>query len=104
MTSEEFEEISHECGYNTVRDSRFTICKAPESDYWMAVYGQGVISINQEFLFNIYATGCIMPVNQKVYKFGMRKKVYRNYLLRMKRRYKNAKIELKKFQMGNDFQ
>ena len=83
MTSEEFEKISHECGYNTVRDSRFTI--------------------NQEILFNPYASGCIIPINYKVYKLGMRKKVYRNYLLRMKRKYKNAQVELKKYRIEKDF-
>lgn len=103
MTSEEFEEISHECGYNTERDSIFTICLAQESEYLLAVYGQGVVCINQEFIFMNYVSGCIIPVNCKVYKQGMRKKVYRNYLLRMKRRYKNAKIELKKYSIEKDF-
>jgi cell division protein YceG involved in septum cleavage len=103
MTSEEFEEISHECGYNTVRDSRVTICQAPESEFWLAVYGQGMVGVNQEFIFSNYVTGYIMPVNYKVYKLGMRKKVYRNYLLRMKRKYKNVKIELKKYCIEKDF-
>lgn len=103
MTSEEFEKISHECGYDIVRESRFTICKVPESEYWLAVYGQGVVSINQEILFSPFASGCIIPVNYKVYKQGMRKKVYRNYLLRMKRKYKNAQVELKKYSIEKDF-
>lgn len=100
MTSEEFEEISHECGYNTVRDSRFTICQAPESEFWMAVYERGMVSVNKDFIYS----HIIIPVHYKVYKLGMRKKVYRNYLLRMKRRYKNAKIELKKYSIEKDFQ
>lgn len=100
MTSEEFEEISHECGYNTVRDSGFTICQAPGNEFWMAVYERGMVSVNKDFTY----AHIVVPVHYKVYKLGMRKKVYRNYLLRMKRRYKNAQVELKKYRIEKDFE
>lgn len=104
MTSEEFEEISHECGYRTKRVGTLTICQALEGEFWMAVYEQGKVTINEDFIYNSVKGDFIMPVRYKVYKQGMRKKIYRNYLLQMERKYKYLKVEQKKYHIEKDFE